>query len=210
MGSGVLGESLGGPWEGGPWNLLSFAAGLSCACHWRPPLSLAWSLGRPVPFCTWRPLSFPRPPPRQGAPASLPPSLLRLLSRGFTHFHPKPTSNFLTLVGNPQQRGLGFLRPDFQVRSHSRSRGQAGTQLSGLTAHPIPRAGCVSFPRGCALLRLGLGPGVCGAEGEGGVQEERPPEGAAAQGSPARVHPARTPGSRLSAGLWGILLPLSS
>ena len=162
---GVLGK-------GGPWNLRSFAAGLSCACRWRPPLSPAWSLGHPVPFCTWRPLSFPRPPPRQGAPASLPPSLLRLLSRGFTHFHPKPTSNFLTLVGNPQQRGLGFLRPDFQVRSHSRSRGWDAAFWAHSSPHTEGRL-CVLPPLRSAQTRFG----ARSPRGRGG-----PPGGAATRG----------------------------
>lgn len=152
LGKGVLekGGSLGGPWEGGslgvlggPWGLCGFVAALSCACCWKPPPEPHTVTG---PLCPLLYLETPGPP--EGAPASLPPSLLHLLSRGFTHFHPKPTSNFLTLVGNPQQRGVGFLRPDFQVRPQSLSRGRAGTQLSGHTVHPILRAGCAPFPGG--------------------------------------------------------------
>lgn len=124
----------------------------------------------------------PRPPKELCLP---PPSLLHLLSPADSPTSPKADFKLPDSGGEPPAEGGGFPEARFQVRPQSLSRGRAGTQLSGHTVHPD------SEGRLCALPRAELCSDSVWGPGQREPQEERPPEGAAAQGArPARVHPA--------------------
>lgn len=130
---------------------------------------------------------LPAPPPPAPPPPSLPPAPSRL----WIHpLHPKPTSNFLTLVGNSQQRGGGFPEARFPSRVPPTVPG-LGWDLA-FWAHSSPHSEgrlCV-LPGGLRSAQTRFG-----ARGlEGAPQEERPPEGAAAQGSSSPRPPGEDPG----------------
>lgn len=157
--------------------------------------------GLPCPL-----LHLETPGPPEGAPASLRPSLLHLLSRGFTHFHPKPTSNFLTLVGNPQQRGGGFPEARFPSKAPVTVAGSGWDAAFWAHSSPHSEGRLCALPRGLSSAQTPFGArSPEGASRRSGHQRALLP-----RARPARVHPARTLGSRLSAGLCGVLLPLSS
>lgn len=151
--------------------------------------------GLPCPL-----LHLETPGPPEGAPASLRPSLLHLLSRGFTHFHPKPTSNFLTLVGNPQQRGGGFPEARFPSKAPVTVAGSGWDAAFWAHSSPHSEGRLCALPRGLSSAQTPFGArSPEGASRRSGHQRALLP-----RARPARVHPARTLGSRLSAGLlWG-------